>query len=341
MSGFLSCSIVILPRNSSFCGLKKLKLWRTCQYKTVVASVNEGSKDDIRRPKVQWYPGHIAKAERVLKDKLRLVDVVLEVRDARIPKSTEHPELQSWLGEKKRLVVLNRRDMVPQEALSVWIKTIKQQGFEVFDTNAKLGNGIQRLRKALIFCGKAINEKRRVKGLLPRSVHCMIVGYPNVGKSALINRLVNRAIAKSQNRPGVTRTFQWIQVSDQIQLLDSPGIIPPKLVSQSSAEKLAFCNDIGSGSYDNQVVASALLECIRNVGTVWSQDHCFVRFNERFGIDMLKHSGEMLLEIISRKQFSNDKEKTAQKILAEFRQGLWGPLCLEWPCLKKHRLLFF
>ncbi|GJQ13661.1 hypothetical protein GpartN1_g5452.t1 [Galdieria partita] len=330
MSCFLSCSIVLRPAGCFFCDLKKSTLWRrTLQYKTLVASLSEEGKS-IQRPQVQWYPGHIAKAERALKDKLKLVDVVVEVRDARIPKSTEHPELYSWLGGKKRLVVLNRRDMVPQEAISAWIKSIKQQGFEVFDTNAKLGNGIQRLRKALIFCGDAINERRRAKRLLPRSVRCMVIGYPNVGKSALINRLVNRAVAKSQNRPGVTRIFQWVQVSDKLQLLDSPGIIPPKLVSQSSAEKLAFCNDIGSGSYDNQVVASALLDCIQDLGTNRLQDHCLTRFKERFSVELLKHSGELLLEMISRKHFSNDKEKAAQKILSEFRQGLWGPLCLEW-----------
>jgi ribosome biogenesis GTPase A len=333
LAAFLSCPIVTWPRDCRYCSLRKTNQVIVTHQSIHHYSLNRKwiASSSEQRPHVQWYPGHIAKAERLLKEKLKLVDVVLEVRDARIPKSTEHPELNSWIGEKKRLIVLNRNDMVPPEAITFWIRTMKQQGFQVFDTNAKLGQGIQKLRKALILCGTAINEKRKQKGLLPRSVRSVVIGYPNVGKSALINRLVNRAVAKSQNRPGVTRVFQWIQVSDQFQLLDSPGIIPPKLVSQSCAEKLAFCNDIGSGSYDNQVIASALLDCMRMLRASREKDPSLDSFQERFGVDILKHSGEMLLEIISRKHFSKDKEKAAQKILAEFRQGIWGPLCLEWP----------
>eukprot|EP00871_Galdieria_phlegrea_P000573 jgi/Galph1/1516/GphlegSOOS_G211.1 len=285
---------------------------------------------DIKKQEIQWYPGHIAKAERALKDKLKLVDVVLEVRDSRIPKSTGHPNLEDWLQGKKRLVVLNRSDTVSRGAQALWTQKLSQQGFSIFCTDAKSGKGVDQLKKALIRSGDEVNSKRKSKGLLPRAIRCAVIGFPNVGKSALINRLLKRSVVKSENRPGVTRTFQWINVSEHIQLLDSPGIIPPKLVSQESAQMLAFCDDIGHGSYDIQVIAAALFDAVRLNIQLRPHDGSFSLAKERFGPDLMNHSGEQLLEIIANRSFGRNKEKAAQRLVADFRQGLWGRICLEW-----------
>ena len=214
---------------------------------------------------IQWYPGHIAKAEKNLKEQLSRVDVVLEVRDARIPLATHHPQIGEWVGSKTRILVLNRVDMIIPQVRSLWIDWFRTQGEVPYFTNAKQGQGAVAISKAAQAAGVELNQRRRDRGMLPRPVRAVVIGFPNVGKSALINRLLGRRVVESAARPGVTRSLRWVRISDQLELLDAPGVIPARLENQDAALKLAICDDIGQASYDNQLVASAFVDLLNEI----------------------------------------------------------------------------
>lgn len=235
-------------------------------------------------PAIQWYPGHIAKAEKALKEQLKLVDVVLEVRDARIPLATQHPQVPQWVGSKARVLVLNRMDMIPSQVRQLWENWFESQGETPYFTDAQHGKGIPAVTQAAQAAGVEMNQRRRDRGMLPRPVRAVVIGFPNVGKSALINRLLNKKVVESARRPGVTKQLRWVRISQEIELLDAPGVIPGKLNDQEAAIKLAICEDIGEASYDNQRVAAELVELLNylrdvhgnflpdllcNLATVW------------------------------------------------------------------------
>ena len=217
-------------------------------------------------PPIQWYPGHIAKAEKQLKEQLRKVDVVLEVLDARIPLASHHPQIDSWIGSKPRITVLNRVDMISESSKQNWREWFKSQEKPPYFTNAKQGKGIKEIKSAAQKTGGAMNQRRRDRGMRPRPVRAVVIGFPNVGKSALINRLVGKKIVVSERRAGVTRQLRWVRISDEIELLDAPGVIPWRLENQQDAIKLAICEDIGQASYDNQIVAASAIDLLLELG---------------------------------------------------------------------------
>jgi len=169
------------------------------------------------RPVISWYPGHIAKAERLMTEVLSMCDVVVELRDARIPRATSHPMLSQWVGSRRQVLVLNRADAVPERALSEWSGALsRMDGPDVFVSDARLGEGVAALKRAIVEEGKHVNERRKRRGIAPRPIRAAVLGYPNVGKSALINRLVGQRKVKSENRPGVTRGFSWIRIDNDV-----------------------------------------------------------------------------------------------------------------------------
>jgi ribosome biogenesis GTPase A len=192
------------------------------------------------------YPGHIAKAERELSDYLKRVDVVIEMRDARIPQSTTHPKVPEWVGSRPLIVCVTRVDMVPGVAVADWKRYYashpthasfnQENSPPVFFIDSKHGEGVLGVRRMALRAGIAVNARREARGIRPRAVRAAIIGFPNVGKSALINRLLGEKLAKSQNLPGVTKQLQWVRIggtsadTDALELLDSPGIIPPRQV---------------------------------------------------------------------------------------------------------------
>jgi ribosome biogenesis GTPase A len=271
---------------------------------------------------ISWYPGHIAKAEKALREQLKRVDVVLEVRDARIPLASSHPKIATWVEGKSHLLVMNRVDMIDAATLAQWTKWFKQRGLKAYFTNAQSGKGVQALLKASQAAGEQVNERRRGRGMLPRPVRAVVIGFPNVGKSALINRLLNSRAAESSNRPGVTRQLRWIRISDQIELLDTPGILPPLMDNQEAALKLAICDDIGGASYDNSVVSAAAIEQFRDLDAP---------LMERYGLDPSLGSGMDYLIAIAAKSFNNDGERAARAVLQDFRKGRLGLFALEFP----------
>lgn len=282
-------------------------------------------------PAIQWYPGHIAKAEKTLKASIKLVDVIIEVRDCRIPIATAHPKVKEWVGNRARVLAMNRADLAPEAARSAWREHLLEKGESVRFINAKQGRGIKELKKLAIEAGSSVNDKRKNRGLLPRPVRCLVIGYPNVGKSAVINRLAGRNAAKSQNKPGVTRNFQWVRISETIELLDMPGIIPAKLVSQDTALRLAICDDIGQAAYDRQITAGHMVEELKRVAGGYAGYFDVTTLHERFKVDPMTVSGEEFVYLAAQKLYKGDAERTAVRLLTEFRQGLLGLAALEAP----------
>jgi ribosome biogenesis GTPase A len=277
---------------------------------------------------IQWYPGHISKAERQLKEQLTKVDVVLEVRDARIPLASHHPQVKEWVGEKPRILVLNREDMISNALQNEWYEWFRNQGETLFFTNAKDGKGVKAINKASQGAGIAVNERRRNRGMLPRPVRAVVIGFPNVGKSALINRLLNRKIVASARKAGVTRQLQWVKISDSIELLDAPGIIPLKLENQEDALKLAICEDIGDAAYNNQEVAQAFVDLLVNLGS----ENVLL---DRYGLDALDMTGEEFVIKLAETKYNNDRERVARQLLQDFRKGYLGKVSLEYPPYQK------
>lgn len=283
---------------------------------------------------IQWYPGHIAKAERELKEQLKRVDVVLEVRDARIPLSTHHPQISQWVGSKARVLVINRMDMITPAVRQLWASWFRSQAETPYFTNAQQGKGIREVAQAAQDAGVAMNQRRRDRGMQPRPVRAVVIGFPNVGKSALINRLLGRRVVESARRPGVTRQLRWVRISDEIELLDAPGVIPAKLSDREKALKLAICDDIGEAAYDNQQVAAALVELLKDLEIIAEPD-LFPKapLETRYALDPTPITGEEYLHALANQRHQGNVERTARELLNDFRQGLLGAIPLELPPL--------
>ncbi|KXZ52643.1 hypothetical protein GPECTOR_9g688 [Gonium pectorale] len=221
--------------------------------------------DSVQVRMVQWYPGHIARAERQLKSQLSMVDVVLEVRDARIPVSTHHPQVASWVGSKPVLLIVNRADEVSAADREAWRRHYAAAGQTVFWTDGRSGDGVKPVRKELLKVAAALNAKRAGRGLQPRPVRACVIGFPNIGKSAIINRLVNRRAVASAPKPGVTRALRWVRVDSALDLLDAPGVIPASFRDQLAAQRLAICNDIGEAAYLASAVGTALVARVKQL----------------------------------------------------------------------------
>jgi ribosome biogenesis GTPase A len=286
--------------------------------------------DNYRLNLIQWYPGHIAKAEKALKEQLKRVDVVLEVRDLRIPLATRHPKVDEWVGSKTRVLVLNRVDMILPQLRSLWTDWFKRQGEMPYFTNAQQGQGVAAVAKAAQAAGVEINKRRSERGMLPRPVRAVVIGFPNVGKSALINRLLGRRVVESAARPGVTRQLRWVRISDQLELLDAPGVIPARLDNQDAALKLAICDDIGEASYDNQLVASALVDVLKEMQ---ASTDLFLNppWYSRYELDPSSLTGEAYLHALAEHRYKGDVERTARQLLTDFRKGFLGSIPLELP----------
>lgn len=278
-------------------------------------------------PSLQWYPGHMRKAERLVKENLKLVDVVVELLDARIPMSSANPVLREIVGGKPRLIVLNKADLADETMTRAWVKYFAGQGITAVPVDAVKGRGVKELVQAIAKCAKPKTDKLVQYGAKARAARCMILGIPNVGKSSLINRLSGGTKTKVENRPGVTRAKQWIRLGAQLELLDMPGILWPKFEDQQAALHLAFTGAINDNVYDVAGVVLLLLDTLRTKYPVV--------LSERFRLGGELPSGVMLLEEIGRKRGclraggKIDYEKTEQIILTDFRSGRFGRITLD------------
>jgi ribosome biogenesis GTPase A len=285
-------------------------------------------------PPIQWYPGHIAKAEKNLLEQLKRVDVVLEVRDARIPLASTHPQIQEWIGEKPKILVLNRVDLISPKAAELWRDWFRIQGEKPYYTDAKTGKGISVLTKIAQATGEKLNQRRRDRGMNPRAVRAVVIGFPNVGKSALINRLLNRRVVESARKAGVTRQLRWVRISPEIDLLDAPGVLPGRLTDQAAAYRLAMCDDIGEGAYDRQLVCAALITQIQEMerhNSQWPQWIPEAPLQTRYGVEFADFTGDEYLAQVAHIKFQGDVDRTAHHILNDFRKGILGAIALEAP----------
>ncbi|MGD1902294.1 MAG: ribosome biogenesis GTPase YlqF [Geitlerinemataceae cyanobacterium] len=285
----------------------------------------------MKNPAIQWYPGHIAKAERQLKENLSRVDVVLEVRDARIPLATNHPQLDGWLGEKSRVLVLNRRDAIPDDVRHAWDGWFRDRDVVPLFTDAKRGKGVGQLARAAEAAGRSVNDRRKKRGMRPRPVRAVVIGFPNVGKSALINRLLRKKVVESARKAGVTRQLRWVRISDKLELLDAPGIIPWQLHDQDAAVKLAICDDIGQASYSNFNVAAQMVDFIDDLVADSAEFSLSNPLSDRYDLPMGTLTGEEYIEELGNVRYNGDIERAARQLLNDFRTGKLGSMPLELP----------
>ena len=278
-------------------------------------------------PSLQWYPGHMRKAERLVKENLKLVDVVVELLDARIPLSSANPVLREIVGDKPRVIVLNKADLADEAATRAWVKYFAAEGIAAVPVDAVKGRGVKELVQAITKCAKPKTDKLVQHGAKARAARCMILGIPNVGKSSLINRLSGGAKTKVENRPGVTRAKQWIRLGAQLELLDMPGILWPKFEDQQAALHLAFTGAINDNVYDVASVVLLLLDTLRTKYPVYLKD--------RYRLEGELPSGVELLEGIGQKRGCLraggriDDEKAQQIVLTDFRSGRLGRVTLD------------
>ncbi len=283
-------------------------------------------------PPIQWYPGHIARAEKQLSKSLAKVDLVIEVRDARIPLATSHPHLHRWIKGKRHLLVINRQDMISTEARKLWDEWLRRSGDFPWWCNSKVGTGVKQLLHAAIQTGEELNERRRSRGMLNRPVRALTLGFPNVGKSALINRLMKKKVVESARRAGVTRSLRWVRMGQDLDLLDAPGVLPPRLDDQAAALRLALCDDIGQAAYDVELVAMAFLKMLPPLAKNPSTGAYLDILEHRYGISWNNQQDpNQWLAKVAERHTSGDTNRMAQRILDDFRRACLGKISLELP----------
>lgn len=278
---------------------------------------------------IQWFPGHMAKARREVTEKLKLVDIIFELVDARIPISSSNPMLKEIIQQKPRLILLNKADIADRQLTEKWIAHYAKQGLTALAVNSQAGKGMNQIIKA---SEEVLKEKRlrdKAKGLRPRAIKAMIIGIPNVGKSTLINRLAKRNIAKTGNMPGVTKAQQWIKVGKELELLDTPGILWPKFEDPLTGLRLAATGAIKDDLLDFQEIALFLLNYLRK--------HYPENLQGRYRLEQLDEDPVELLNAIAKKRgflMSGghiDYDRSAEMLLREFRSEKLGAITLETP----------
>ena len=277
---------------------------------------------------IQWYPGHMTKAKRAMKEDVKLVDLVIELVDARAPLASRNPDIDSLAAGKGRVILLNKADLASEKANAAWITYFESQGFQVMKIDARAKATLKQLNALIQEACKEKIERDRKRGILNRPVRAMVVGIPNVGKSTFINSLAGKAAAKTGNKPGVTKGKQWIRLNKQVELLDTPGILWPKFEDQTVGLRLALIGSIKDevlqteelaaelirflaanypGVLENKYTITAAPDPYVMLGRIAESRHCLVRGNEL------------------------DTEKAAMLLMDDFREGKLGRLTLEYP----------
>lgn len=279
---------------------------------------------------IQWYPGHMTKARRMIEEHVSMVDAVCEILDARIPRASRNPDIQSIAGEKPRLVILNRSDLADAGVTAEWKTALEREGQPVMVTDAKSGKGINSFSSEV---RKILADKisyYESKGQAGRPLRCVILGIPNVGKSTFINKAAGRKVALAGDKPGVTRGKQWITLPNGIELLDTPGILWPRFESQEVGELLAITGAIKTEVFDTETLAANLMLRLRQM----YPDALLNRYKLQPAEDA---SGYELLEAAARKRGflvsggEADTERMSITLLRELHEGKLGRLSLERP----------
>lgn len=287
--------------------------------------------DNIDMKQIQWFPGHMAKTRRLIASNLSLVDAVVEIVDARSPLSSRNPDMDHMTKNKPRLVLLNKSDLADERTTQQWINYFRKNGSEALAVDCKSGKGLKAILPAIKNTVlRELMEKRAKNGMTGAAIRLMIVGIPNVGKSSLINKLAGSKRAKVEDRPGVTRTKQWVKLDNNTELLDMPGVLWPKFEDQDIAVRLAFTGAISDDILDIETLAMKLLSYL---AVNYPES-----LKERYKIDLSDDdTGLMLLEKVGKKRGMMisggeiNTERAAITVLDEFRSGKLGRITLEVP----------
>ena len=279
---------------------------------------------------IQWFPGHMTKAQRMIEENLNLVDAVCEILDARIPRSSRNPDIDRLAGDKPRLVILNRIDLADPQITARWKKYFEAQGLAILETDARSGKGVNGFAPAVrrLLAGKI--REFEAKGQVGRPLRVMILGIPNVGKSTFINKVAGRKAAIAGDKPGVTRGKQWINIDAGLDLLDTPGILWPKFDSQEVGEMLAITNAIKADVLDKETLAANFMLRLRQMYPQAIKDrYKFDPDPDMNGFELLEQAAKKRGFLVSRGEY--DIERMANTLLGEYHEGKLGRLSLEMP----------
>lgn len=279
---------------------------------------------------IQWFPGHMTKAQRMIEDSIKQVDAVCEILDARIPNSSRNPDIDRLAAGKPRLIILNRTDLADPKITAQWREFFEAQGIKILETDAKSGKGVSGFAPALSELLKDKIAGYAAKGQVNRPMRVMILGIPNVGKSTFINKIAKRKAAIAGDKPGVTRGKQWINIDKGLDLLDTPGILWPKFDSQEVGEMLAITNAIKADVLDKETLAANFMLRLREM----YPEALTARYKlepdpEANGFELLEQAAKKRGFLISRGEY--DIERMANTLLGEYHDGKLGRISLEKP----------
>jgi ribosome biogenesis GTPase A len=277
---------------------------------------------------IQWFPGHMTKAKRQMESQLKMVDVIVEILDARIPRSSANPLLKQMIGQKKKIVVLNKTDMADPDCTAQWLSVLRKQNYTALEVDCQRGKGIKLLLSAMRQAGQPVIDKWLKKGVRNHPIRVMIVGIPNVGKSTLINRILGKNKTATQNKPGVTRNTQWVEIGKNLELLDTPGVLWPKFENAEIGFNLAVTGAVKEDVFDRETAAAILLLRLKKLypqqlsayyGITIEETDTVSSMEEKIGRarGALKNGGEINLS------------KTVDLFLRDFKFGKLGPMTLE------------
>lgn len=277
---------------------------------------------------IQWYPGHMTKAKRMMEENIKLVDVIVEMLDARVPLSSRNPELLKIANNKPRIVVLNKIDLADDEMTRKWSSRLKKEGAEVVLVNARDGKGMNMVMSAAKEVCKEKIERNRARGIINKPIRAMIVGIPNVGKSTFINKLIGKASAKTGNKPGITKGKQWLKVKKDFELLDTPGLLWPKFEDQKVGIALALIGSIKEELLDTRELSFHMIELMRS--------YYKEQFLNRYPIGNIESKSlmDILEEITVMRNILKtgnipDTDRMSIILLDEFRNGKYGKITID------------
>ena len=276
----------------------------------------------------QWYPGHMTKARRMMQENIKLIDLIIELVDARIPLSSRNPDIDEMGKNKARLIVLNKADLAEEKRNDEWVEFFKEKGYSAVKVNSKNGGGIKSIQSVIQEACREKTERDRRRGILNRPVRAMVAGIPNVGKSTFINTLAGKACTKTGNKPGVTKGKQWIRLNKSVELLDTPGILWPKFEDQTAALKLAFIGSIKDEILQTEELAAELIRFLE-------KEYAGV-IGRKYSVEPAEDPYECLRRIAESRHClvrgsELDTEKASALLLDDFRNGRLGRITLENP----------
>ena len=293
-------------------------------------TVNDMSGSNYEKMNIQWFPGHMTKAQRMIEDSIKQVDAVCEILDARIPNSSRNPDIDRLASGKPRLIILNRTDLADPKITAQWRAFFEAQGIKILETDAKSGKGVNGFAPALRELLKDKIADYAAKGQVNRPMRVMILGIPNVGKSTFINKVAKRKAAIAGDKPGVTRGKQWINIDKGLDLLDTPGILWPKFDSQEVGEMLAITNAIKADVLDKETLAANFMLRLRDMyPEALTGRYKFEPGPEMNGFELLEEAAKKRGFLVSRGEY--DIERMANTLLGEYHDGKLGRISLEKP----------